>query len=78
MRCSKTLIITIVVGLSALTFGVRAANFDGSRPLLCSIAAISECTPETGCQKTTIEEGRHAAISSSGRTEKNYNSCRNG
>lgn len=34
----------------------EAADFDGSKPLLCSVINITECTPNDGCQKTTLEE----------------------
>lgn len=33
----------------------EAADFDGSKPLLCSVVSISECTANNGCEKTTIE-----------------------
>jgi hypothetical protein len=33
----------------------RGADFDGSKPLICSINAITECTPTDGCQNTTID-----------------------
>jgi hypothetical protein len=34
----------------------QAADFDGSKPLLCAVTSMSECTPNDGCQKTTLEE----------------------
>jgi len=33
----------------------EAADFDGSKPLICSVINITECTPNDGCQKTAIE-----------------------
>ena len=41
----------------------QAADFDGSKPLLCAVISITECTPNDGCQKTTLEEHRDAAVS---------------
>lgn len=54
----RHLIVLIGAGL-ILTAGrvvVQAADFDGSKPLLCSVINVAECTQNDGCQKTTIEE----------------------
>jgi hypothetical protein len=40
---------------AAAPIAAQAADFDGSKPLLCSVISITECTSEGGCQKTTIE-----------------------
>jgi hypothetical protein len=41
--------------LAAASVAAHAADFDGSKPLLCSVINIMECTESDGCQKTTIE-----------------------
>ncbi len=48
-------LIGAVLILSASRVSADATDFDGSKPLLCSVVNISECTPNEGCQKTTIE-----------------------
>jgi hypothetical protein len=48
-------LISAVFVLAAPPLVARGADFDGSRPLLCSINAVTECTPDDGCQNTTIE-----------------------
>ena len=49
--------------LTAGLVAAQAADFDGSKPLLCAVISITECTPNDGCQKTTLEEHRNAAVS---------------
>jgi hypothetical protein len=39
-----------------LPFAIHAANFDTSKPLLCSIRDVNECTLDGGCQKVSLEE----------------------
>jgi hypothetical protein len=39
-----------------LPFAIHAAGFDTSKPLLCSIKDVTECTPDGGCQKRSLEE----------------------
>jgi hypothetical protein len=41
---------------AAAPFAAQASDLDGSKPLLCSVISITECTPDGGCQKTTIEK----------------------
>jgi hypothetical protein len=41
---------------AAAPFAAQAADFDGSKPLLCSVISITECTADNGCQKTTVEK----------------------
>jgi hypothetical protein len=41
--------------LAAASVAAHAADFDGSKPLLCSVINLTECTASDGCQKTTIE-----------------------
>ena len=48
--------ILCATGLFALTCGVAtAADFDGSKPLLCSMATFSECVPGGTCDQVTSE-----------------------
>jgi hypothetical protein len=54
MQFMKVLISAVFV-LAAAPLVARGADFDGSKPLICSINAVTECTPADGCQKTTIE-----------------------
>ena len=44
--------------LVAVCLGVSPAaadDFDGSKPLLCSLSSVAECTPEGPCTSTTPE-----------------------
>jgi len=50
----KTLIITALF-FAAAPVVAQAQDFDGSKPLLCSINRITECTPGSGCNDTTVE-----------------------
>ena len=50
--------IAFVLISAAAPLAAQAADFDGSKPLLCAVISISECTPNDGCQKTTLEETR--------------------
>ena len=34
---------------------VAAANFDGSKPLLCASTELQECIPGVGCERVTAE-----------------------
>ena len=54
MRFMKMLVSAVFV-LASAPLIARGADFDGSKPLICSINAVTECTPDGGCQKTTIE-----------------------
>jgi hypothetical protein len=45
----------VVLIFTAGSVAAEAADFDGSRLLLCSVIGITECTASNGCQKTTIE-----------------------
>jgi hypothetical protein len=49
------MLISAVFVLAAAPLVARGADFDGSRPLLCSINAVTECTANDGCQNTTTE-----------------------
>jgi len=54
MRSVK-LLIGIICVLTMLPLAIRAAEFDTSKPLLCSITDVKECT-EDGCQKRSLQE----------------------
>ena len=54
MGCLKVFI-TLVLIFAAGPLAAQAADFDGSKALLCSVISITECTADGGCQKTTIE-----------------------
>jgi len=53
---SVTLLIGTICLVTMLPFAIQAADFDTSKPLLCSITDVRECTPDGGCQKTSLEE----------------------
>ncbi len=42
-------------GLCAIAGIVTAADFDGSKPLLCSTATLSECIPGGVCEQVTSD-----------------------
>jgi hypothetical protein len=49
----KTILSTcIFLGLSA----TAAADFDGSKPLLCSTVTVNECVPGEGCEQVNNSE----------------------
>jgi hypothetical protein len=41
-------------GLCAMASIATAADFDGSKPLLCAAATLSECIPGGVCEKESI------------------------
>jgi hypothetical protein len=47
--------ISAIFVLAATPIVAQGADFDGSKPLICSINTVTECTPNEGCQNTTIE-----------------------
>jgi hypothetical protein len=49
----KTLITVsmAVLLLLSLPLAARAGDFDGIKPLLCSVITVIECTPENGCRE---------------------------
>jgi hypothetical protein len=55
MRSVKLLIRTVSL-VTMLPFAIHAADFDTSKPLLCSITDVKECTPDGGCQKRSLDE----------------------
>jgi hypothetical protein len=52
MSSLKIWIATLLVLAAAVP---ARSDFDGSRPLLCSITKINECTPGGDCKETTLE-----------------------
>jgi hypothetical protein len=46
--------ILLVSGI--VTPAVFAGDFDGSKPLLCSVIKVLECTPSKGCGEYSAEE----------------------
>jgi hypothetical protein len=44
-----------VLLLLSLPFAAPAGDFDGTKPLLCSVNAVIECTPEGGCREVAPE-----------------------
>ena len=54
MGCLKVFT-TLALIFAAAPLAAQAADFDGSKALLCSLISITECTADGGCQKTTIE-----------------------
>jgi hypothetical protein len=55
MTSLKLLIGTISL-VTMLPFVIQAADFDTSKPLLCSITDVKECTPDGGCQTRSLDE----------------------
>ena len=54
MKNMRMTILTLAIVCTAAV-PVSAGDFDGSKPLLCSVISITECTPDEGCRGTTIE-----------------------
>jgi hypothetical protein len=54
MKNVKMTILTLVI-VCAAAIPVAAGDFDGSKPLLCSVISVMECTRDGGCQGTTAE-----------------------
>ena len=44
-----------LIACLSLSSGVMAGDFDGSKPLLVSVARILECTPVEGCRDVSAE-----------------------
>jgi len=49
------ILIVITLVLTGALVAAQAQNAMASKPLLCSISNITECTPNDGCFKTTVE-----------------------
>jgi hypothetical protein len=41
--------------LVSLSNAAIAGDFDGSKPVLCSVVTVIECTPDNGCSKVAPE-----------------------
>jgi len=54
MKILATVIIVVLLLLS-IPFAAVAGDFDGTKPLLCSVNTVIECTPEDGCREVAAE-----------------------
>jgi len=52
---SLNILIATALVLVVAPVAAQAQDFNGSKPLLCSISSVDECTPVDGCKKTAIE-----------------------
>jgi hypothetical protein len=55
---SKMAVIASLILCLGLTSKAIAGDFDGSKPLLVSVARIMECTPVEGCKDVSANEVR--------------------
>lgn len=55
---SKMAVIASLILCLSLTSKAIAGDFDGSKPLLVSVARIMECTPVEGCKDVSANEVR--------------------
>jgi hypothetical protein len=53
---SKNVILLVFVFVLALPPLSTAGDFDGTRPLVCTVIDFTECTMEEGCHRVTLEE----------------------
>lgn len=51
----KTLQAIILCGCILFPFQALAGDYDGSRPLICTMVDVLECAAVTGCQRTSAE-----------------------
>ena len=60
MKCQNLTAFTAL----ALAFGATAsaADFDGTKPLLCSVAEVYECSLEAGCADLSTDQANVPAI----------------
>lgn len=54
MKNMKMSILALAIVCTA-AIPVSAGDFDGSKPLLCSVISITECAPDGECRRTTAE-----------------------
>jgi hypothetical protein len=52
----KLILTVLSIFVFMAPFQVSAADFDGSKTILCSLFDAMECTEETLCQKVTVED----------------------
>ena len=54
----KNMKISLLTLFFVCTAGIPAfaGDFDGSKPLLCSVISVMECVPNEGCRGTTVED----------------------
>jgi hypothetical protein len=50
------LLMGTVFAVTMLPLAIQAAGFDISKPLLCSITDVKECTPAGGCETRSLED----------------------
>jgi hypothetical protein len=53
---SKIVVLLVLVFVFALPPLSTAVDFDGTRPLICTVIDFTECTMEEGCHRVTPEE----------------------
>jgi hypothetical protein len=53
---SKNVVLMVFVFVLALPLLSTAGDFDGTRPLVCTVIDFTECTMEEGCHRVTPEE----------------------
>jgi hypothetical protein len=53
---SKNVVLLVLVFVLALPPLSTAGDFDGTRPLICTVIDFTECTMEEGCHRVTPEE----------------------
>ena len=53
---SKNVVLLVLVFVLAVPLLTAAGDFDGTRPLVCTVIDFTECTMEEGCHRVTPEE----------------------
>lgn len=53
---AKLGMIAFVLCLFAFPYVAGAADFDGSKPLLCALMHAMECTQKEGCKEVSVED----------------------
>lgn len=54
MKILATAIVAILLSVS-IPFAAQAGDFEGTKPLLCSVNTVIECTLEDGCREVAPE-----------------------
>lgn len=55
MSSIKPVILTFLI-ICMVSPAVMAGDFDGSKPLLCAVIEVIECSPGGGCQKVKAQD----------------------
>jgi hypothetical protein len=50
------LMVFVLLCICIVPISVLAGDFDGSKPLLCAVIEVIECSPGGGCQKVKAQE----------------------